>query len=56
MKKKIKNKEKTEFEEVEINCAGCGRKMRVIKRKGYSIKGMLCQRCGLGEQIENELD
>ncbi len=39
-----------EFEEVEFNCPNCGKKVKMLKRKGYSIEGLLCQRCGLGEE------
>lgn len=52
----MKKEKENEFEEVEINCVGCGRKMRIIKRKGYDMEGTLCQRCGLGEKIERDSD
>jgi len=40
----------TQFEEVEFECSNCHRKIKMLKRKGYSTEGLLCQRCGLGEE------
>lgn len=42
---------KLDFEEKIIKCASCGKKIKVIIRKGYSTEGLLCQKCGLS--IEN---
>ncbi len=39
-----------EFEEIEFKCSNCGKKIKMLKRKNYSIDGLLCQRCGLGEE------
>jgi len=39
---------KVDFEEKIIKCASCGKKIKVIIRKGYSTEGLLCQKCGLG--------
>ena len=58
-KKKVsQNKEHTDklhnvvsqYEEVIINCANCGKEMKIIKVSGYSTEGMLCQKCGFGEE------
>lgn len=38
------------YEEVEFVCANCGKKVKMIKLKGYSTEGLLCQRCSLGEE------
>jgi len=39
----------SQYEEVVINCANCGKEMKIIKVSGYSTEGMLCQKCGFGE-------
>ena len=39
-----------EFEEIEFKCSNCGKKIKMLKRKNYSIEGLLCQRCGLGDE------
>ena len=36
------------FEEVIVTCASCGRNFRVVKSFGFSMDGMLCQRCASG--------
>jgi DNA-directed RNA polymerase subunit RPC12/RpoP len=47
---------KAEFEEVEFVCSNCGKKVKMIKRKGYSTEGLLCQKCGLSEEIGVDTD
>lgn len=47
----MKRKDETEFEEVEVECIGCGKRVRVIKRKGEKAEAFICQRCGQGEMI-----
>ena len=59
MKKKAKIKKKEDktkseipgFEEVEFICASCGKKVKMLKVKGFSTEGMLCQKCSFGEEI-----
>jgi predicted RNA-binding Zn-ribbon protein involved in translation (DUF1610 family) len=41
---------KPDFEEVEFECPNCHKKVIMLKKKGYSIEGLLCQKCGLGEE------
>ncbi len=41
---------KVEFEEVEFECSNCGKKVKMLKRKNISTEGMLCQKCGFGEE------
>ncbi len=36
------------FEEVVVKCPSCGRAFRVVKSSGFSMEGMLCQRCAAG--------
>ncbi len=36
------------FEEIKVTCASCGREFRVVKSSGFSMDGMLCQRCAAG--------
>jgi len=36
------------FEEVKVTCASCGREFMVVKSSGFSMDGMLCQRCSAG--------
>jgi len=36
------------FEEVVVKCPNCGREFRVVKSSGFSMEGMLCQRCAAG--------
>ncbi len=43
------SKAELEFEEVEAECSICGKKMRFVKRKGASIEGLVCQKCGKWE-------
>lgn len=40
----------TDYEEIEFKCSNCGKSVKMLKRKGYSIEGLLCQRCGFGEE------
>jgi len=47
-------KEKTEFEEVVVTCINCGRKVKVIKVKGFDTDSFLCQKCGLGIEKRDE--
>lgn len=49
-KKRAKKEEKVEvgFEEVIVKCPSCGREFRVVKSSGFSMEGMLCQRCAAG--------
>lgn len=37
------------LEQVMITCANCGRPFKVLKLKGLSMEGTICQRCSLGE-------
>ena len=37
------------LEQVTITCANCGRSFTVMKLKGLSLEGTICQRCSLGE-------
>ena len=37
------------LEQVTITCANCGRPFKVLKLKGLSLDGTICQRCSLGE-------
>ena len=37
------------LEQVIITCANCGRPFKVLKLKGLSLEGTICQRCSLGE-------
>lgn len=36
------------YEEVEVKCVSCGKKIKVIKHKGSSDDNFLCQKCGFG--------
>lgn len=36
------------FEEVTVKCPSCSREFRVVKSSGFSMEGMLCQRCAAG--------
>lgn len=45
----MKKKENNEYEEVIIKCIGCGKKIKVIKIKGYDVNTFLCQKCGKSE-------
>lgn len=47
---------KTEFEEIIAECSICGKKMKFVKRKGASVEGLICQKCGKWETegIEGE--
>lgn len=53
-KKKVSRKKSAEekfevgFEEVTVKCPNCGREFRVVKSSGFSMEGMLCQRCAAG--------
>lgn len=40
-------KKKADFEKVTIICAACGKKMRMVKHKSLDFKGMLCQKCSM---------
>jgi len=46
---KKKNNLEQQFEEVVAYCRVCGKKMKFVKRKGASIEGLICQRCGKWE-------
>lgn len=37
------------LEQVTITCANCGRPFKLMKLKGLSLEGTICQRCSLGE-------
>jgi|TARA_Y100000310_G_scaffold339083_1_gene430631 ribosomal protein L37AE/L43A len=39
-----------EFEEADFVCPNCHKKVKMLKRKGVSIDGLLCQKCGLGDE------
>ena len=43
-----------EYEEVEFICEGCGKKIKMLKTKGMSTEGLLCQRCGKTEDITDD--
>jgi DNA-directed RNA polymerase subunit RPC12/RpoP len=47
---KKQDKPQGQYEEVEFVCAACGKKVKMLKTTGISTEGMLCQRCGLGEE------
>lgn len=58
VRKKATRKKKAEeekfdvgFEEVIIKCPSCGREFKVVKSSGFSMEGMLCQRCAAGGGI-----
>ena len=52
MSRKPKKDEIT-FEEVIVTCVNCGRKVKVVKVKGFDINSFLCQKCGFGiEKID----
>jgi len=36
----------TEFEEVEVNCKICGKKIKFVRRKGRTSESLVCQKCG----------
>jgi DNA-directed RNA polymerase subunit RPC12/RpoP len=38
-----------EYEEIEFICYNCKKKVKMLKLKNYSTKGLLCQRCGQNE-------
>jgi len=44
------------FEEVTVKCPSCGREFRVVKSSGFSMEGMLCQRCAAGGGVGLEGD
>lgn len=51
VKKSSKTKEKefvVGFEEIIVKCPSCGRQFRIVKSSGFSMEGMLCQRCAAG--------
>lgn len=52
-RKSAKKEERFEvgFEEVIVKCPNCGREFRVVKSSGFSMEGMLCQRCAAGGGI-----
>lgn len=37
------------LEQVSVTCSNCGKAFKVIKLKGLSMQGVICQRCSLGE-------
>jgi len=41
-----KGKRSTDYEEVEVECIGCGKKRKIVKLKARKINSFLCQRCG----------
>jgi len=53
IKRKTAKEEKFEvgFEEVVVHCPSCGREFRIVKSAGFSMEGMLCQRCAAGGGI-----
>lgn len=53
MRKKPK-KEEFDFEEVIVTCVSCGRKVKVIKFKGFDTDSFLCQKCGFGIERPDE--
>lgn len=59
MKKKKKEKNKQEkkeadFEEVEVTCSSCGRKVKIIKVTGFDPSYFLCQKCSFGIEKPDE--
>ena len=44
------------FEEVIVKCPSCGREFRVVKSSGFSMEGMLCQRCAAGGGVGLDSD
>jgi len=50
LKKSGKSVYQADFEEIEFICSSCGKKVKMIKNKGYSTEGLLCQRCSFGEE------
>ena len=36
---------KEKFEEIFIKCIGCGKKIKIVKRKEKDIESFLCQQC-----------
>ena len=48
-------KDKLDYEVVILTCPSCGKKVRMVKHKKLSIEGLLCQKCGQGnEKPEND--
>lgn len=48
-------KNKLDYEIVTFTCPSCGKKVRMVKLKSVSIKGLLCQKCGQGDEMtEND--
>ena len=46
-------KDKLDYELVIFTCPSCGKKVKMVKLKSISIEGLLCQKCGQGnEKIE----
>ena len=37
------------LEQVSVTCSNCGKVFKVLKLKGLSMQGIICQRCSLGE-------
>ena len=35
--------------QVSVKCVNCGREFSIVKLKGLSTEGMICQRCQVGE-------
>lgn len=48
-KEKSKSFGPTLFEETIVQCANCGKSMRLIKVPEFDTSGMLCQSCSKGE-------
>ena len=49
MARRKSSKQEDEFEEVVAYCSICGKKMKFVKRKGASLGGLVCQKCGKWE-------
>jgi hypothetical protein len=49
-----KKKTEADFEEVEVICRNCGRKVKVIKVRGFDTDSFLCQKCSFGIENPNE--
>jgi len=57
-KKKVESKKDSKnevcYEEIEFICPNCGKKVKMLKVKGVSIEGLLCQRCSQGEVQQSD--
>ncbi|MBU4501574.1 MAG: hypothetical protein KKA79_03215 [Nanoarchaeota archaeon] len=42
--------DKLKYEVVTFVCPSCGKKVSMVKLKSISIDGLLCQKCGQGNE------